>query len=313
MNNKGENKNSWLWIVLVIAGIYLVSTGTISIGGQKTTETTTTDGASQTSGCSLLNAPTITPYYQNAYTFASVTASHPNVYVNGATVSDTDGAFNSVAGQPYRLLSNASGYYNSWTTGTTKCQSDEPVTIGLYQNGTATVTMYNADDQPTTAQAVGTEDSKNFKFKISAPKSQCFGNPQAKDVDSKAGIIIGLDYNTTLYKSVTVDKVLSVSTGVNGAAGNAVKVSVPQQYVGTFEEAYQLPVSSVCDLGEIKGIGTISSKASMDPSTTDDPTAYFLDVDIFKQIRSDQIVAGAEDSDGNDKGFSNPTLDIKVA
>jgi hypothetical protein len=316
MNKKGQKQGDLVWVVLAVVAIYLVSTGAISFGGGTTTPTTTTDGATQVGACTLLNAPTISPNYRNAYTFAAVTpVTHNWVQVDGAKVDDGAGAFNSVVGQPYRVLSNASqgGFYNAWTTGTTDCQADKPVDVNLYSNASATLTFYNADDQPSTAQAIGTQDSKTYKFKISAPKSTCFGNPQAASLDASAGLIVGFDYNTSLYQKVSVDKVLSVTSGVTGAAGDAVKVSVPQQYVGTLEEAYKLPVSAVCDLGEMRGIGTIESKASQNPGASDDPTMRVLDTDIFQQIRSDSVVAGTEDTDGTDKGYQNPTLTVDVS
>lgn len=308
---------NWLVVIIFVAAAVLIfKPDLIGLGGEKAAEVAASTTA-QAAGCNLLSAPTITPKYLDAYTKAAISAvDHSNAWVDGVMIDDVSGAFGSVAGIDYKLLTNSTAsnqHYNALVSGTTKCQPDEPVQVLMYKNTTPTLTFYNTDDQPATDQAVGTAEEKNFKWKIASTTDKCYGNPQVGKIDSTAGIVMALNYNTSLFSKVEILSVTTVAGDVSGTAGKAVKVSVPSTNVSEMEEAYKIPVWAVCDDGEVKGTGRFVAKAGMNPDTTDDPYVYLYEPLLFVQVDTTDIAVGIEDKDGNDKGIYHPGLDLQTS
>lgn len=189
-------------IFLQSAGVNLL--GSLGLGGTAAPAgTTTTATGGVTTVVTSDTKTTVTLSGINKYvTGTKLTSEYAKVFKNGfdqGQVSLNSGTFDSSPDVPLKVyyFENSSTYY------TQKVEKVVPPrgTLDLQGEGMAwdtglTLTSYNSDDQPNTAQAIGASTTKIMGFKYASTSQKGFGNPQCSEHSSPV-VVVCFEYNTT--------------------------------------------------------------------------------------------------------------------
>ena len=224
-----------------------------------------------------------------------------NVYADDGTVTmSPDDSYQVIIGN-VTLSTNFIGgtYYPLYITGGVPDSGTHSVSGGQYLTANAsqiTFAFYDINDQVVTSgQAIGTNDDKTVKWKITPDADRCLGNP-----DTGGENIVTYHYNASVITSVEQYTVgsTSVDSSTSTPQGSQNPAGVNSAYS---KISYNFPV--VCGPASTEKKVRLKTGATENPATVNNVNMTVSDVSWGYNSKTFELIKGNVDNNNADLGM----------
>ena len=191
-------------------------------------------------------------------------------------------------------------YYPKYLTGTVPDSGTHSISGGQYLTAGAsqlTFAFFDINEQVTTSgQAVGTNDDKTVKWKVTPNADTCIGNP-----DTEGQNVVTYHYNSSVITSLEQYSVGSELVDTSTSTPQGAQASIAGVNTAYSKISYNFPI--VCGPASVEKKTRVKSGADNNPTSVNNVNITFSDISWGYNSKTFELMKGYVDNNNADLGM----------